>query len=98
MAPSAGDRRRPSAVDAPLPAGAAIRAAERDDTAALTDLQNAAFAGSWGYAPNTTDEIAYRDRTVLEFDPKTETITNSKEANAMLTKEYREPFGLPNSV
>ena len=36
--------------------------------------------------------------TVLEFDPMTETITNSKEANAMLTKEYREPYGLPKSV
>jgi predicted dehydrogenase len=43
-------------------------------------------------------EIAYRTRTVLEFDPKTETITNSKEAHAMLTKEYREPYGLPSRV
>ena len=48
------------AIGAPLPAGAAIRPAGRDDAAALTDLQNAAFGGSWGYAPNTTDEIAYR--------------------------------------
>ena len=46
-------------IDAPLPAGAAIRSAGRDDTAALTDLQNAAFRGSWGYAPNTTETIAY---------------------------------------
>jgi predicted dehydrogenase len=43
-------------------------------------------------------EIAYRTKTVLEFDPKTETIANSMEANAMLTKEYREPYGLPKSV
>jgi len=43
-------------------------------------------------------EIAYRTRTVLEFDPKTETITNSKEANAMLTKEYRGSYGLPQKV
>ncbi len=43
-------------------------------------------------------EIAYRTRTVLEFDPKTETIPNSKQANAMLTKEYREPYGLPEKV
>ena len=47
------------AIDAPLPAGAAIRPAGRDDTAALADLQNAAFDGSWGYAPNTPDTIAY---------------------------------------
>ncbi len=43
-------------------------------------------------------EIAYRTRAVLEFDPKTEKITNSKEANAMLSKKYREPYGLPRSV
>jgi predicted dehydrogenase len=43
-------------------------------------------------------EIAYRTKTVLEFDRETETITNSKEAHAMLTKEYREPYGLPKSV
>jgi hypothetical protein len=43
-------------------------------------------------------EIAYRTRTVLEFDPKIETITNSKEAHAMLTKKYREPYSLPSRV
>ena len=48
--------------------------------------------------PSPLSEIAYRTRTVLEFDPKTETITNSKEAHAMLTKEYREPYGLPSRV
>lgn len=48
------------AIGAPLPAGAAVRLAVRDDAAALTDLQNAAFGGSWGYARNTTGEIAYR--------------------------------------
>ena len=43
-------------------------------------------------------EIAYRTRTVLEFNPDTEQITNSDEANAMLTKQYRAPYGLPESV
>ena len=43
-------------------------------------------------------ETAYRSKTVLEFDPKTETITNSRAASAMLTKTYREPYGLPKSV
>ena len=38
-------------------------------------------------------EVAYRTRTVLEFDPETERITNSKEANAMLSKDYyRDPW------
>ncbi len=43
-------------------------------------------------------EIAYRTKAVLEFDSKAETITNSKEAHAMLTKEYRKPHGLPQKV
>ena len=43
-------------------------------------------------------ETSYRTKTVLEFDLKTEIITNSKEANAMLTNKYREHYTLPNSV
>ena len=43
-------------------------------------------------------EIAYRTRTVLEFDTENEQITNSDKANAMLTKEYRAPYGLPENV
>jgi predicted dehydrogenase len=40
-------------------------------------------------------EIAYRTERVLHFDAKNETITNDKEANAMLTKEYRKPWEMP---
>lgn len=40
-------------------------------------------------------EIAHRTQRVLHFDPKAETITGDKQANAMLTKEYRAPWGLP---
>jgi len=57
------------------------------------------YAKSAGSSAN--DQIAVaasRTKTVLEFDPKTETITNSKEAHAMLTKEYREPYGLPSRI
>lgn len=43
-----------------MPAGATTRLAGRDDVAAVTELQNAAFTGSWGYAPNTEEEIGYR--------------------------------------
>jgi hypothetical protein len=35
---------------------------------------------------------------VLEFDPELETITNSASAQAMLGKEYRQPYGLPASI
>jgi predicted dehydrogenase len=43
-------------------------------------------------------EIAYRTRTVLELDSNEEKIVNSKAANAMLTKEYRAPYGLPKTI
>ena len=43
-------------------------------------------------------EIACRTRAVLEFDPQADTITNSKQADGMLSKEYHEPYGLPKSI
>lgn len=33
---------------------------QEGDAEALTEIQNAAFGGSWGFAPNTPQEIAYR--------------------------------------
>ena len=49
----------PAAVS--LQPGATLRQAENQaDAAAVAALQNAAFAGSWGYAPNTPEEVAYR--------------------------------------
>ena len=39
-------------------------------------------------------EVAYRTQRVLHFDPETETIRNDPEANALLTKEYREPWSV----
>ena len=43
-------------------------------------------------------DIAYRTRTVLEFDPEREIITNSDDANALLGKSYRAPYGLPTQA
>src|SRR5262245_61349529 len=40
-------------------------------------------------------EVAYRTQRVLHFDPKAEAVRGDKEANALLTKEYRKPWGLP---
>ena len=37
-----------------------IRHLQSGDEAQLTDLQNLAFAGTWGFNPNTTVEIVYR--------------------------------------
>jgi predicted dehydrogenase len=43
-------------------------------------------------------KISYRIGTRLEVDPKTESFTNSKDANAMLTREYRQGFEVPEKV
>lgn len=37
-------------------------------------------------------EIAYRTGRVLKFDPKIEAFPGDKEANALLSKEYRKPW------
>ena len=42
-------------------------------------------------------EIAYRTKGQLEFDHATQQFVDCPEANAMLTKEYREPYSLPAS-
>lgn len=43
-----------------MPPEVTVRMATRADAGIVTDLQNAAFTGSWGYSPNTPEEIAYR--------------------------------------
>lgn len=40
-------------------------------------------------------EIAYRTRGRLDFDPRAERFIDCNEANMLLTKEYRDPFLLP---
>lgn len=40
-------------------------------------------------------EIAYRTTGRIDFDPATETVVGNDEANEMLAKSYRSPFGLP---
>ena len=47
-------------TNVPAPDGMTLRRAEPADAPAVTDVQNTAFTGSWGYAPNTPEEIAYR--------------------------------------
>lgn len=43
-------------------------------------------------------EIAVLTRGRLDFDPKTERFIDCDEANRLLTKEYRQPFGLPETA
>ncbi|MBI5760922.1 MAG: Gfo/Idh/MocA family oxidoreductase [Planctomycetales bacterium] len=40
-------------------------------------------------------EIAHLTRGRLDFDPQLERFVDCDEANRLLTKEYREPYGLP---
>ena len=42
--------------------------------------------------------IAYRTGRVINFDPKTEQIVGDEEANAMLTRNYRAPYVVPENV
>lgn len=42
--------------------------------------------------------ISFRTKQRIEFDPNTEKITNSAEANKLLTRDYREPYVVPDQV
>ncbi|GMV96694.1 MAG: dehydrogenase [Phycisphaerae bacterium] len=44
------------------------------------------------------DGQVYRLGKLLEIDPATETFTNDDKANALLTRDYREPFVVPAKV
>lgn len=43
-------------------------------------------------------EIAFRTRGRLDFDPQTQRFIDCPEADAMLDKPYRSPYGLPTTV
>lgn len=43
-------------------------------------------------------EIAYRTKGRLDFDRESEQFVDCDEANEMLTKHYRQPYGLPSMV
>jgi predicted dehydrogenase len=43
-------------------------------------------------------EVAYRVGRVLHFDPEHEVFPDDREATALLTKEYRKPWTLPENV
>jgi hypothetical protein len=42
--------------------------------------------------------VSFRTGRTITFDPATETIQADKEANALLTRKYREPFVVPEKV
>ena len=43
-----------------IPPGFSVRSFQSEDAAMLTEVQNAAFARSWGFCPNTVEQIIHR--------------------------------------
>ena len=43
-----------------LPQGYSVRSFQKGDTQLLTQVQNDAFTGSWGFSPNSEEQIEYR--------------------------------------
>jgi predicted dehydrogenase len=57
----------------------------------IADIEEGHYSSMLAHLGN----IAYRTGRRLEFDPATETFPNDKEANQLLTREYRKGFELP---
>ena len=45
-----------------VPPGFSVRSFQPEDAAILAEAQNASFEGSWGFCPNTVDQMAYRSK------------------------------------
>ena len=43
-----------------VPQGFSVRSFQPGDASLLTEVQNSAFGGSWGFCPNTVEQIEYR--------------------------------------
>ena len=48
--------------DQDVPSGFSVRSYRQGDASILSEAQNSAFAGSWGFCPNTVDQIEYRSQ------------------------------------
>jgi predicted dehydrogenase len=64
----------------------------------VADLLAPIEYGHTGAALCHLGNISYRLGRSVNFDPKTETFGNDAEANALLTREYRKPFVVPDEV
>ncbi|MFK5974420.1 MAG: Gfo/Idh/MocA family oxidoreductase [Flavobacteriaceae bacterium] len=70
----------------------AIRA--NDQSLAKADIQEGFYSCALIHLGN----ISYRLGRTLDFDPDTMKFVNDSEADAMLTREYRAPYIVPNEV
>jgi predicted dehydrogenase len=62
------------------------------------DLHCEILEGHMSTALGHLANISFRTGRPITFDPATETIHGDKEANALLTRKYREPFVVPEKV
>jgi len=70
----------------------AMRSRKREDLTA--EIEEGAASTVLVHLAN----ISYRLGRTINFDPKTLTITGDKEASALMTREYRKPFVVPEKV
>jgi predicted dehydrogenase len=63
----------------------------RDKSSLLAPIEYGHTAAALCHLGN----IAYRLGRTVEFDPKTETFPNDAVANALLTRDYRKPYAMP---
>ncbi len=63
-----------------------------------SDLNGEILEGHLSSALCHLANVSYRLGRSLNFDPKTETFGKDEEANALLTREYRSPFTMPEQV
>ncbi|MFW6290319.1 MAG: hypothetical protein ACOC0R_05060, partial [Mariniphaga sp.] len=72
-----------------------IEAVRKHDKSILTGpVETAHLSSALAHLGN----IAYRLERVLTFDPEKEKFVSDSEADRMLTREYREPFVVPDKV
>ncbi len=70
----------------------AVRSRKRENL--YCDIEEGHMSTALAHMAN----ISYRLGRKLTFDPKTETFPGDAEANKYLTREYREPYVLPDKV
>jgi len=63
----------------------------RDPNVLGVEIEDGHYSSSLCHLGN----IAYRLGRTINFDPVQETFGDDKEANAMLSRDYREPFVVP---
>ena len=69
-----------------------IKAIRANDASLLeSSIDEGHYTSSLGHLAN----ISYRLGRTLSFDPEKEVCIDDKEANSMLTRDYREPFVIP---